>query len=112
MIGRIEKKRNSFVIVSAQHAKWANATEEEKDEMGKLEVENCYKEDGEQIFTPIKMLEPMYLVARSIVNRGEKQDCVLKKHDVVKFGRVRFKIQSIKVSNLILRHNEKKEKLL
>jgi hypothetical protein len=43
----------------------------------------------------------MYLVARSIVNRGEKQDCVLKKHDVVKFGRVRFKVQTIKVSNLI-----------
>ncbi len=80
--------------------------------MRKLEFENCYKEDGEQIFTPIKMLEPMYLVARSIVNRGEKQDCVLKKHDVVKFGRVRFKVQTIKVSNLIQRHNQKKEKLL
>lgn len=47
MIGRIEKKRNSFVIVSAQHVKWANATEEEKEEMKKLEMENCYKEDGE-----------------------------------------------------------------
>ena len=73
--------------------------------MRKLEMENCYREDGEQILTPINMLEPMYLVARSIVNRGEKQDCILKKHDVIKFGRVRFKIQEIKVSNLIERHN-------
>ena len=47
VIGRIEKKRNSFVIVSAQQVKWANATEEEKEEMRKLEMENCYKEDGE-----------------------------------------------------------------
>ena len=46
------------------------------------------------------MNEPMYLATRSIINRGVKQDCVLKKNDVIKFGRVKFKIQEI---NLVAR---------
>ena len=98
LLGRIDKKRNSFVIVSAQQVKWQTATEEEREELMKEDCENCYKKDGEQALPPIQMLEPMYLVARSIINRGEKQDCVLKVHDIIKFGRVRFKIQELNVS--------------
>ena len=53
LLGRIDKKRNSFVIVSAQQVKWQTATEEEREELMKEDCENCYKKDGEQALPPI-----------------------------------------------------------
>lgn len=46
------------------------------------------------------MHEPMYLVARSIMDRGVKQDYQLREDDVIKIGRVKFKVQVIYVQEL------------
>ena len=66
----VEKKRNSYIIKSSQTFKMESALEEQKRLLLTNDVENCYKEEGEQSLQPYLMNEPMYLVTRNIINRG------------------------------------------
>ena len=60
--------------------------------MEKQEIELNYREEGEQQLEPNLMNEPMYLVVRSLIDRGVKQDCVLKENDIIRFGRAKFRV--------------------
>lgn len=57
------------------------------------------------------MHEPMYLVARSIIDRDKKQDYMLKEDDVIKIGRIKFKVQVIFVQELEVQKNKRKIKM-
>lgn len=50
----------------------------------------------------------MYLVARSIMDRGVKQDYQLREDDVIKIGRVKFKVQVIYVQELETQKEKRK----
>lgn len=65
--------------------------------MRNRDIDLCYKDEGEQSLPPAQMHENMYLVARSMMNRGVKQYCILREGDVIKVGRVKFKVQVIHV---------------
>lgn len=55
-----------------------------------------YKSDtGERLLPASQMNEKIYLIVRSITNRNVKQPYFLKKYDIIKLGRVKFKIRDI-----------------
>jgi hypothetical protein len=57
------------------------------------------------------MTEHMYLVVRSIFDRGEKKDYTLKKLDVIKLGRVKFRVKEISIASNLDEYKERKRKL-
>lgn len=65
--------------------------------MKNFENEIHYKDEGEQLLEPSIMVEPMYAVARSMLHRNVKQDCIIKENDVIKFGRARFKVSEVSI---------------
>ena len=80
------------MIKPGSAVKWDAASVEEKELMSNRDVELSYKDEGEQNLQPNLMDEPMYLIARSIINRGVKQECAIKTNDVIKLGRYKFKV--------------------
>ena len=44
---------------------------------------------------PCNTFEKIYLIVRNITNRNTKQQYELKKHDIIKLGRVKFKVKRI-----------------
>ena len=70
-------------------------TEEEKKAYMQKDVDLQYAETGEQLQDPYDTFEKMYLIVRNISNRNVKQPYELKKHDIIKLGRVKFKVKRI-----------------
>ena len=61
-------------------------------------VENHYNEYGLQTLPPFEMAERMYLVIRSILNKGNiHSNYVLKIGDILKFGRTKILVRDINV---------------
>jgi hypothetical protein len=79
--------------------------------MRNRDIDLCYKDEGEQSLPPAQMHENMYLVARSMMNRGVKQDCILREGDVIKVGRVKFKVQVIHVQEKEKEREKRKLKM-
>lgn len=59
------------------------------------DVDQQYAESGEQLQDPYDTFEKIYLIVRNISNRNQKQPYELKKHDIIKLGRVKFKVKKI-----------------
>ena len=75
-------------------------SEEKKKEIRDQDVDNMYGENGEHLVPSSEMNEQMYLVVRSIMHHNQRQDYVLKKNDVIKLGRVKFKVRAVNLKSL------------
>lgn len=56
---------------------------------------------------PSETVERMYLVVRSLKQGEKKLDYKLRKHDIIKLGRVKFKVKEIRIKEI---HDEKQRK--
>jgi len=90
---------------------YERGTAEQKAVLEAREIDSCYKEEGEQSLPPLDMTEHMYLVVRSIFDRGEKKEYILKKLDVIKLGRVKFRVKEISIASNLDKYKERKRKL-
>ena len=70
-------------------------TAEQRKEFMTKDVDQQYAESGEQLQDPCETFEKIYLIVRNIANRNVKQNYTLKKHDIIKLGRVKFKVKRI-----------------
>ena len=60
------------------------------------DIDQMYKPDtGDRLLPCSEMNEKMYLIVRSMTNRNVKQQYQLQKYDIVKLGRVKFKVKDI-----------------
>ena len=91
----VKKVRNHYMIEPSELQKLAKMTVEEKKKFMSKDVDQCYAESGEQLMDPIDTFEKIYLIVRNITNRNVKQQYDLKKHDIIKLGRVKFKVKRI-----------------
>lgn len=64
------------------------------------DVDQSYADTGEQLMDPIDTFEKIYLIVRNITNRNVKQQYELKKHDIIKLGRVKFKVKRIYIKEV------------
>jgi hypothetical protein len=91
----IRKVRNHYMIDPAELAKLATMSAvEKKDFMGK-DVDQQYAPSGEQLNEPADTFEKIYLIVRNMTDRNTKHQYELKKHDIIKLGRVKFKVKKI-----------------
>lgn len=95
VLTNIKKIRNHYLIEPAEIEKLVTMTPEEKKTFMSKDVDQQYAETGEQLNEPIDTFEKIYLIVRNITNRNVKQEYVLKKHDIIKLGRVKFKVKQI-----------------
>lgn len=95
LLAHIYNHQNRYVVRPGPIVKWEQATPAQREVMKNQEIELNYREEGEQQLEPNLMNEPMYLVVRSIIDRGVKQNCVLKENDIIKFGRAKFRVQEV-----------------
>lgn len=65
-------------------------------------------QDNQQI--PSEFTERMFLVVRSLKEGDKKLDYKLKKNDIIKLGRVKFKVKEIRIKALEDESNEKRKK--
>ena len=63
------------------------------------DVDQSYAETGEQLNDPIDTFEKIYLIVRNISDRNVKVPYELKKHDIIKLGRVKFKVRQIYIQS-------------
>ena len=74
------------------------------------DIDEMYKPDtGERVLPCSEMNEKMYLIVRSIANRNAKQPYVLQKFDIIKLGRVKFKIKDISINKVKKARENKRE---
>jgi hypothetical protein len=106
LLGHVLNMQNRYIIRPGPAVKWEQASPARREIMKNQEVEMSYREEGEQQLEPHLMNEPMYIVARSLIDRGVKQDCVLKENDVIRFGRARFRVQEI-----VIQEQERKKEI-
>lgn len=107
MIAHVYNSHNRYMIRPGPLVKLDKASPEEREAMSNHDIEMSYKEEGEQLLEPHLMNEPMYLVVRSLIDRGVKQDCILKENDIIKFGRAKFRVQEI-----VIQEKEKQKERL
>lgn len=91
----IRKVRNHYMIEPAELEKLATLSKEEKKEFMSKDVDQQYPETGEPLQDPCDTFEKIYLIVRNISDRNVKKPYVLKKHDIIKLGRVKFKVKQI-----------------
>ena len=71
-----------------------------------------YKADtGERLLPANEMNEKMYLIVRTMANRNVLEPYVLKKYDIIKLGRVKFKIRDMYIKKVNQAREDKREKL-
>ena len=75
------------------------------------DVDQQYAESGEQLQDPCDTFEKIYLIVRNITDRNVKQQYDLKKHDIIKLGRVKFKVKQIYVRRLEEEREKKREQM-
>ena len=82
---KVHKIRNKYFIEGVQ------PLDENKD------IDDFYLEAGEPTLPPIEMRERMYNVVRFLKRNNNiiQQDYLLKKHDIIKMGRVKLKVKEI-----------------
>ena len=93
VIFNIKKIRNHYMIEPSELEKIATLTPEEKKKFMIKDVDQCYAESGEQLNDPIDTFEKIYLIVRNLSDRNEKLQYELKKLDIIKLGRVKFKVK-------------------
>lgn len=98
VLANIKKIRNHYLIEPSDIAKIASLSGEERKAFMAKDVDQQYAETGEQLNEPCDTFEKIYLIVRNITNRNVKQEYVLKKHDIVKLGRVKFKVKEIHIA--------------
>jgi len=61
------------------------------------DIEDCYFESGEPMLPPHKMRERLYNVVRVLKEAPEmeRRDYMLKKNDIIKTGRVKYRVKTI-----------------
>ena len=57
------------------------------------------------------MIEKPYLVVRSLLDRNIRNDYKIKKADVIKLGRVKFKVKEIYIKSRIAAQDERAKKM-
>lgn len=97
LLFNVKKVRNSYMVEPAEIEKIKTMTEVQRKEFMAKDVEMAYAESGEQLGDPIDTYEKIYLVVRNISNRNVKQQYTLKKFDIIKLGRVKFKVKKIHI---------------
>jgi len=75
--------------------------EAERKEFMSKDVDQQYQESGEQLQDPCDTFEKIYLIVRNISDRNVKKPYVLKKHDIIKLGRVKFKVKHIYIKQAV-----------
>ena len=101
------------MIEPSEMARLATMTAQEKKEFMTRDVDQQYAESGEQLKDPCDTFEKIYLIVRNIANRNVKQQYTLQKHDIIKLGRVKFKVKRIYIKQAeeekeMKRHNLKR----
>lgn len=66
-------------------------------------------QDDNQI--PSEIAERMFLVVRSLKQEDKKLDYKLKKHDIIKLGRVKYKVREIRIKAFEDQKAKKKRKM-
>lgn len=90
--------RNKYILQTPMVYKIRNArTHTEVKQIYERDMENFYGDLGEQLLEPYDMTERMYLVIKSILNRNVKQEYEIKKHDIIKLGRVKFQVKGFNI---------------
>jgi hypothetical protein len=76
----------------------------------KEDIDNNYLEGGEPTLPPFEMKERMYNVIRYLKQNStkNKQDYLLKKHDIIKIGRVKLKVSTTFNKDKFVLKNKKK----
>mmetsp|Transcript_16572 Transcript_16572/g.22380 ORF Transcript_16572/g.22380 Transcript_16572/m.22380 type:complete len:87 (+) Transcript_16572:980-1240(+) len=83
------------MIEPAEVERLAKMDEAERKEYMSKDVDLQYAESGEQLQDPYNTFEKIYLIVRNIADRNVKKPYALKKHDIIKLGRVKFKVKRI-----------------
>ena len=98
----IKKVRNHYVVESPDVQRLAEAQDaEQRKEIMTRDIDFFYRtESGRPKLPPSEMNEKIYRVVRNSTNRNVKQECVLKKFDVIKLGRVKFKVKEIQIKSV------------
>ena len=60
---------------------------------------------------PAEVTERMYLVVRSVKQGEKKLDYKLQKHDIIKLGRVKFKVKEIRIKAIEEQKAKKRKKM-
>lgn len=107
----VNKVRNHYVIEPAELQKLLRMTAEEKKKFMTKDVDQSYAESGEQLNDPIDTFEKIYLIVRNITNRNVKQQYELKKHDIIKLGRVKLKVKRIYIKEAEEEREMKRQKM-
>ena len=81
--------RNKYILQTPMVYKIKNIYERD--------MENFYGDLGEQLLPPYDMTERMYLVIKSIVDKNQRQEYEIKKHDIIKMGRVKFQVKGFNI---------------
>ena len=76
------------------------------------DVDEMYKPDtGERVLPACEMNEKIYLIVRSIQDRNVKQPSILSKSDIIKLGRVKFKVKDIYIAKNERAKADKREQM-
>ena len=108
----VKKERNYYQLESPDIEAMKGMDEEMKKAYMARDVDEMYKPDtGERILPACEMNEKIYLIVRSITNRNIKQPYVLKKSDIIKLGRVKFKVKDIFIAKIEKQRADKRDKM-
>jgi hypothetical protein len=77
------------------------------------EIDSFYNENGSSTLKPYEMCERMYLVVKSILNKGGvHENYVLKKGDIIKLGRAKFLVREVNIVSKREKLKKKNERIL
>ena len=108
MLFNIRKVRNRYLIEPAEIERLKTMSEAERKEYMSKDVDLQYAETGEQLQDPYNTFEKIYLIVRNIADRNVKKNYELKKHDIIKLGRVKFKVKKIFIKEATEKFEQKR----
>lgn len=97
MLGVIRKERNSFVLEPSELLYMQTLGEAEKKVFMRTNLDRCYSEEGTLTLKPREIHEKIYIIVRNMRKRNKPVDYALKKGDIVKLGRAKFKVKAMMV---------------
>ena len=99
---RINKVRNYYEIESVDQYKMEQMNGPQKQEYMKKDVDAMYNEEsgGSQNHPAYEMNEKAYLIVRNMTDQQNKAQFGLQKQDIIKLGRIKFRVQNIFIKKL------------
>lgn len=71
--------------------------EAEKKVFMRTNLDRCYSEEGTLMMKPKDIFEKIYLIVRNIRKRNKPCEYSLKKGDIIKLGRAKFKVKAMMI---------------